>query len=79
MNVVPEQTKVEQGGTYAAGGKAEIHDRAGLFAGIIGFGVAMLSLGIALWAISQARDLRTEVLLLREDIRQMTIDQAKDN
>lgn len=74
MNVTPEQTKVEQGGTL---NQNTIHDRAGLFAGILGFGVAMLSLGIALWAISQARDLRTEVMLLREDIRQLTIDEAK--
>jgi len=78
MNVVPEQTKVEQGGTYAAGGKAEIHDRAGLFAGIIGFGVAMLSLGISWWAIDKSKAAETQLLLLREDIRQLTIDQAKE-
>lgn len=77
MNVVPEQTKVAEGGTYAAGGKAEINDRAGLFTAIIAFGIAMLSLGVAFWAIDEAKQARTEVLLLREDIREMAIKQAE--
>lgn len=85
MNLTPEQTKVAEGGTYAAGGKAEIHDRAGLFAGIIGFGVAMLSLGVA-WQSDKNHDARTqaqqeqiaeqkkEIMLLREDVRELTIE-----
>ena len=76
MNVVPEQTKVEQGGTLSTS-KAEINDRAGLFTAIIAFGIAMLSLGISWWAIDKAKAAETQLLLLREDIRQLTIDQAK--
>lgn len=80
MNLAPEQTKVEQGGTYAAGGKAEIHDRAGLMFGGFGMAVAFLAIGIA-WQSDKRHDdiarqqdarinqLETQVLLAREDLR----------
>ena len=79
MNVVPEQTKVEQGGTLNAP-RAEIHDRAGLFFGAFGMAVAFLSIGIS-WQSDKRHDdlarqlqsqidgLETQVLLAREDLR----------
>lgn len=84
-NVTPEQTKVEQGGTYAAGGKAEIHDRAGLFFGAFGMAVAFLAIGIVwqadkshdAWARAQEQliaEQKKEIMLLREDVRELTIE-----
>lgn len=79
MNVIPEQTKVEQGGTLNAP-RAEIHDRAGLFFGAFGMAVAFLSIGIS-WQSDKRHDdisrqqeqrinqLETQVLLAREDLR----------
>ncbi|HYC01611.1 MAG TPA: hypothetical protein VEC57_20945 [Candidatus Limnocylindrales bacterium] len=75
MNLVPEQTKVEAGGSYA---KAELNDRTPLWVGILAWGVAMLSLGLSWWAIDKANAAETQLLLLREDIRQMTIEQARE-
>lgn len=45
MNVVPEQTKVEQGGTLNTA-KAEINDRTSLFVSIAALAVAFLSTGL---------------------------------
>ncbi len=39
--------------------------------------LAGFSVALAVWAISEARDTRTQLLLLREDIRQMTIESVK--
>lgn len=43
MNVVPEQTKVEAGGSYA---KAELNDRTPLFVSIVALFVAGISVGL---------------------------------
>lgn len=72
----PSQKKIEAGGSNSES-HASINDRAGLFTAIIAFGVAMLSLGIAGWALDKAKDAQTQLLLLREDIRQMTIERGK--
>lgn len=39
--------------------------------------LAGVSLGISLWAIDQAKDTRTQLLLLREDNRQLSIEVAR--
>ena len=39
--------------------------------------LAGFSMAIAVWSISEARDAHTQLLLLREDIRQMTIEAVK--
>lgn len=75
MNVEPQMTKVEAGGSYA---KAEMNDRTPLYVAVLAWGVAMLSIGLALWALDKAKDAETQLLLLREDMRQMAIDQAKE-
>lgn len=79
MNVTPEMTKVEQGGTLNAP-RAEIHDRAGLMFGGFGMAVAFLAIGIS-WQSDKRHDdiaraqeqrinqLETQVLLAREDLR----------
>lgn len=43
MNVVPEQTKVEAGGSYA---KAEVHDRTSLFVSIAALFVSGIVAGL---------------------------------
>lgn len=55
-----------------------LNDRAGLFTAIIAFGIAMLALGVSWWAIDKAKTAETQLLLLREDIREWTIDRAKE-
>ncbi len=75
--MTPTQSKEDNTGGIKNTSSATIHDRAGLFFGAFGMAVAFLSIGIACWAISESRDLKTQVLLLREDIRQMTIEAAK--
>jgi hypothetical protein len=79
MNVTPEQTKIAEGGTQN-NSSAKIEERAGLYVGILGFGVAMLAIGVA-WqsdkrheAVARQQDqrinqLETQVLLAREDLR----------
>ena len=77
MNLVPEQTKVEQGGTLNSS-KAEIHDRAGLFTAIIAFGVAMLALGISMTTPARYEDkARTQdqrILELENKLAQVTAE-----
>jgi hypothetical protein len=67
----PEQTKVEQGGTLNSN---SIHDRAGLFFGAFGMAVAFLAIGLSWWAIDKAKSAETQLLLLREDVRELTIE-----
>lgn len=70
----PEQTKVEAGGNYA---KLEVHDRTSLYVAILAWGVAMLAVGLACWALDKAKDAERQLLLLREDFRELAIEQAK--
>lgn len=79
-DVTPNQKKIESGGSNSES-KAEIHDRTGLLVAILAFGVGMFGLGVSIWS-SKAQDdkvksLETQVLLLREDVRQATIEAAR--
>jgi len=78
---IAEQKKeiVEAGGTKNENHNT-IEERLGVYVGILGFGVAMLSLGIAWQSDKRADDrareqdekislLQTQVLLAREDLR----------
>lgn len=76
MNLTPEQTKVEAGGNYARA-EAKLDDRTSLYVAILAWGVAMLAIGIACWALDKAKDAETQLLLLREDMREMAIKQAE--
>lgn len=71
----PEQTKVEAGGSYA---RAEVNDRTPLYVAILAWGVAMLAVGLACWALDKAKDAERQLLLLREDFRELAIEQAKE-
>lgn len=72
-DITPSQKKVEAGGTNNEN-NATIHDRAGLFFGAFGMAVAFLAIGISWWAVDKAKTAETQLLLLREDVRELTIE-----
>ncbi len=50
-HLTDESVKNEGAGTQATGGKAEIHDRTGLFVSIAAFGAALFAMGLGVGAI----------------------------
>lgn len=69
-DVTPQQTKVEAGGTLNAP-RAEVHDRAGLYVGIVGLAVAMLAIGL------RSGDERATQVQLRQHEQQVIELRAK--
>ncbi len=63
-DVTPQQTKVEAGGTYAAGGSATINDRTALYVGILAVLASGISLSLALDARLDAQRSERETRML---------------